>query len=90
MFNKGSASASGIYGGALKDNKRAVIVGDNLFCKCLVRNRLDCCRTNSVYNITIQKYLTPSGTDIHTKRYFSDIVVELTEDDIKNKDDKAT
>jgi carboxyl-terminal processing protease len=87
LINKGSASASEIMSGALKDNKRAVIVGETSFGKGLVQeiNRLP---NNSGLNITIQKYLTPNGTDIHKKGIKPDIVVELTEDDIKNKDDK--
>ena len=39
-------------------------------------------------NITIQKYLTPNGTDINKKGIQPDVVVELTEEDVKNKNDK--
>lgn len=87
LINKGSASASEIMSGALKDNKRAVIVGEKSFGKGLVQeiNRLP---NNSGINITIQKYLTPNGTDINKKGIEPDIVVELSEDDVKNKDDK--
>ena len=42
---------------------------------------------NSGINITIQKYLTPNGTDIHKKGITPDVVVELSEDDVKNKND---
>ena len=38
-------------------------------------------------NITIQKYLTPNGTDINKKGITPDIVVELTEEHVKNKND---
>ena len=38
-------------------------------------------------NITIQKYLTPNGTDINKKGISPDIIVELTEENVKNKDD---
>ncbi|MFA7658230.1 MAG: S41 family peptidase [Candidatus Gastranaerophilaceae bacterium] len=87
LINKGSASASEIMSGALKDNKRAVIVGEKSFGKGLVQeiNRLP---NNSGVNITIQKYLTPNGTDINKKGIEPDIVVELSDEDIKNKDDK--
>ena len=86
LINKGSASASEIFSGAMKDNKRAVIVGTQSFGKGLVQeiNKLP---NNSGINITIQKYLTPNGTDIHKKGITPDIVVELSEDDIKNKND---
>lgn len=87
LINKGSASASEIFSGAMKDNKRAVLIGEKSFGKGLVQeiNRLS---NDSGVNITIQKYLTPNGTDINKKGIDPDIVVELSEDDIKNKDDK--
>lgn len=87
LINKGSASASEILSGALKDNKRAVLVGETSFGKGLVQeiNRLP---NNSGVNITIQKYLTPNGTDINKKGIDPDIMVKLSDDDIKNKDDK--
>lgn len=87
LINKGSASASEIFSGAMKDNKRAVLIGEKSFGKGLVQeiNRLP---NDSGVNITIQKYLTPNGTDINKKGIEPDIKVELSEDDIKNKDDK--
>ncbi len=86
LVDKGSASASEIFSGAMKDNKRAVIVGTQSFGKGLVQeiNKLP---NNAGINITIQKYLTPNGTDIHKKGITPDILVELSEDDIKNKND---
>lgn len=86
LVDKGSASASEIFSGAMKDNKRAVIVGTQSFGKGLVQeiNKLP---NNSGINITIQKYLTPNGTDIHKKGITPDVLVEFTEDDLKNKND---
>lgn len=86
LINKGSASASEIFSGAMKDNKRAVIIGEQSFGKGLVQeiNKLP---FESGINITIQKYLTPNGTDINKKGITPDIEVTLTEDDIKNKND---
>lgn len=86
ILNKGSASASEIFSGAMKDNKRAVLVGTQSFGKGLVQeiNKLP---DNAGINITIQKYLTPNGTDIHKKGITPDIVVDLTEENVKNKDD---
>ena len=86
LINKGSASASEILSGALKDNKRAVLVGETSFGKGLVQeiNRLP---DDSGVNITIQKYLTPNGTDINKKGIDPDIKVELTEADITAKND---
>lgn len=86
LINKGSASASEILSGALKDNHRATIVGEQSFGKGLVQeiNKLP---DEAGMNITIQRYLTPSGTDIHKKGITPDVVVELTKENVENKDD---
>ncbi|MBQ6515919.1 S41 family peptidase [bacterium] len=86
LINKGSASASEIFSGAMKDNHRALLVGEQSFGKGLVQeiNRLP---DDAGVNITIQRYLTPSGADIHKKGITPNVVVELTEENIKNKDD---
>ena len=86
LINKGSASASEIFSGAMKDNHRAIIIGEQSFGKGLVQeiNKLP---YESGINITIQKYLTPNGTDINKKGITPDIEVKLTEDDVKNKND---
>jgi carboxyl-terminal processing protease len=86
LINKGSASASEILSGALKDNHRATIVGEQSFGKGLVQeiNKLP---DDAGMNITIQRYLTPSGTDIHKKGITPDVVVELTKENVDNKDD---
>lgn len=86
LINKGSASASEILSGALKDNHRATIVGEQSFGKGLVQeiNKLP---DEAGMNITIQRYLTPSGQDINKKGITPDVVVELTEENVKNKDD---
>ena len=86
LINKGSASASEIFSGAMKDNQRAVLVGENSFGKGLVQeiNKL---QGGSGVNITIQKYLTPNGTDINKKGIAPDIKAELSDEDIKTKHD---
>ena len=86
LINKGSASASEILSGALKDNHRATIIGEQSFGKGLVQeiNKLP---DEAGMNITIQRYLTPSGQDINKKGITPDVVVELTEEHVKNKDD---
>ncbi|MBQ2645305.1 S41 family peptidase [bacterium] len=86
LINGGSASASEIFSGAMKDNNRALIVGEKSFGKGLVQeiNKLP---GGSGCNITIQKYLTPSGTDIHKKGIKPDVTVTFSEDDIKSKRD---
>ena len=86
LINKGSASASEIFSGAMKDNQRALIVGETSFGKGLVQevNKLP---NGSGMNVTIQKYLTPNGTDINKKGITPDVEIKLTEEDIKNKND---
>ena len=86
LINKGSPSASEIFSGAIKDNHRGIIIGEQSFGKGLVQeiNKLP---YESGINITIQKYLTPNGTDINKKGITPDLVVELTEENVKNKDD---
>ena len=86
LINGGSASASEILSGALKDNNRATLVGTKTFGKGVVQeiNRL---ADGSGVNITTQKYLTPNGTDIHQKGIAPDVEVKMTEEDITQKRD---
>lgn len=86
LINGGSASASEILSGALKDNKRAVLIGERTFGKGLVQeiNQLP---GGSGVNITTQRYLTPNDTDINKKGIEPDIPVSLTEEDAKVKKD---
>lgn len=87
LIDGGSASASEILSGALKDNGRATLIGTKSFGKGLVQeiNKLP---GGSGANITTQKYLTPNGTDINKKGITPDIEVKNTEQDIKNKVDR--
>lgn len=79
LVNKGSASASEIVAGALKDRKRATIVGTQTFGKGIVQ---------TVYNmpdgeglkLTTSAYYTPSGVNIHGKGIVPDVKVELNEE----------
>lgn len=82
IINQGSASASEITSGALRDNGRATLVGQKSFGKGLVQgiNRLE---DGSGVNITIARYLTPNDTDIHKKGIIPDVPVDLTEKDYK-------
>lgn len=82
LINQGSASASEITSGALRDNGRAVLVGQKSFGKGLVQgiNRLE---DGSGVNITIARYLTPNDTDINKKGIVPDVSVDLTDKDYK-------
>ncbi len=87
LINKGSASASEILSGALKDNQRAILIGENTFGKGLVQEVKPLIPFGSGLNITIQKYLTPNGTDINKKGIAPDIEIKITEENVKNNDD---
>jgi carboxyl-terminal processing protease len=76
-----SASSAEILTGALKDNKRATIVGTQTFGKALVQSVHPLMSDSSGLAVTIAHYYTPDGTDISKKGIKPDLVVELTETD---------
>ena len=83
LVNEGSASASEILSGALQDNKRAVLVGQKTFGKGLVQS-VRGLSDGSGLTVTIAKYLTPKGTDIHKNGIRPDVPVELSEREIQS------
>jgi len=83
LVNEGSASASEILSGALQDNNRAILVGQKTFGKGLVQS-VRGLSDGSGITVTIAKYLTPSGRDIHKFGIQPNITAKLTEDDAKN------
>lgn len=85
LVNEGSASASEILSGALKDHGRAILVGEKTFGKGLVQLVRDL-PDGSGINITTNKYLTPNGTDINKIGIQPNYKVALSEDNLKNKE----
>lgn len=79
LVNGGSASASEIVSGALKDRKRAKIVGTQTFGKGIVQRLFDLSYGTAV-KLTISEYFTPNGENIHGKGIKPDYVVELPKD----------
>ncbi|CEK09691.1 S41 family peptidase [Legionella hackeliae] len=75
LINNGSASASEIVAGALKDNKRAIILGTQSFGKGSVQTVLPLDEKRGI-KLTTALYYTPSGTSIQAKGITPDIVVE--------------
>jgi carboxyl-terminal processing protease len=78
LVNEGSASASEILSGALQDNHRAVLVGEKTFGKGLVQS-VRGLSDGSGMTVTIAKYLTPSGRDIHKHGIDPDVRAKLPE-----------
>lgn len=78
LVDGGSASASEILAGALKDHKLATIVGTTTFGKGLVQNTIPFL-DGSALKVTIAKYYTPNGHYIHKKGIEPDVKVELEE-----------
>ena len=82
LMNEGSASASEILAGAIKDNKRGVLVGQHSFGKASVQKVLKLPDGSAVL-YTIAKYYTPSGTDITKKGISVDHDVKIPTGNIK-------
>ena len=86
LINQGSASASEILAGALKDNRNIKLIGEKSFGKGSVQ-QMEELSDGSALKITIAKCLTPKGESISEKGLEPDIKVEMTEDDYKNEKD---
>ena len=86
LVDGSSASASEILSGALKDYKKAKLLGTKTFGKGMVQ-RIVPLPNETGLNLTIAKYLTPNGADINKKGITPDIEVKLTLEDLKNKHD---
>ena len=85
LVNEGSASASEIVSGAIRDNNRGKLVGQKTFGKGLVQSM----RTlvdGSGLTVTVAKYLTPNGTDINKFGITPDIVVKMNSNPILQRE----
>ena len=82
LINKGSASASEIVAGALKDHKRAVLVGEKSYGKGSVQSIIPL-KNRGAIRLTISKYYLPSGRSISEVGVTPDITVEEESDDFR-------
>ena len=86
LINYGSASASEIVAGALKDHKRAIIVGENSFGKGAVQSIIPLKKRGAI-RLTVAKYYLPSGKSISEVGVRPDIEVNEEGDDFRIKTD---
>lgn len=79
LINEGSASASEIVAGAVKDHKRGILVGEKTYGKGSVQNLMPF-EGGDGMKLTIAKYYTPSGVCIHKIGIQPDIIIEEKDD----------
>ncbi|MBL5982134.1 peptidase S41 [Petrotoga sp. 8T1HF07.NaAc.6.1] len=81
LVNEGSASASEILTGALKDNGVATVIGETTYGKAAVQNTFSLSTGGEIW-LPIAHYFTPSGSDIHLKGIKPDIEVSNPEREV--------
>lgn len=86
LVDGGSASASEILAGALKENDRATLVGTKTYGKGSVQELIEITPETSL-KVTIARWLTPDGNSISENGLTPDFVVEMSEADIKAERD---
>ncbi len=75
LVNKGSASAAEIFAGAVKDNKRGLVIGETTFGKGSVQTVIPL-KDGSALRLTTAAYFTPAGKNLRDKGIEPDIIVE--------------
>ncbi len=86
LINQGSASASEIVSGALKDHKRAILIGEKSFGKGSVQSIIPL-KNKGGLRLTTAKYYLPSGVSIHETGVEPDITVKRNKDNFKINSD---
>lgn len=87
LIDHRSASASEIVAGAIQNHKTGTLVGTETFGKGLVQTIIALEGDPSAVAITTAKYLTPNGQDVTKNKIHPDVVVEPSEEDLKNDND---
>jgi len=84
LVNEGSASASEITAGAIQDYSRGVIIGSTTFGKGLIQNWIELHGENGAIRVSVARWLTPKGRQIHENGLDPDIKVEMTDEDYES------
>ncbi len=84
LINKGSASASEIVAGAIQDYKRGKLIGETSFGKGTIQESQELPEKTGIH-ITTAKWLTPQGRWIHQLGLTPDVLVELTDEQLKQE-----
>jgi carboxyl-terminal processing protease len=82
LINEGSASASEIVAGAIQDYKRGYLVGKQSYGKGSVQNYINLDDDQGAVRITVARWLTPLGRQIHGVGLQPEFPVEITEEDL--------
>ncbi|MFZ5969722.1 MAG: S41 family peptidase [Bacillota bacterium] len=83
LVNKGSASASEILAGAVKDTKSGTLIGTTTFGKGLVQQVKEL-KDGTGFKLTTSQYFTPNGTYIHGKGIEPDISIEIDQEKLES------
>ena len=83
LVNGNSASASEVFSGAMKDYKVATLVGTNTFGKGIVQSIVPF-EDGTAMKVTVSKYYTPNGVNIHGTGIKPDVVEELNKEALKD------
>ena len=86
LINQGSASASEILAGALRELRHVKLIGEKTFGKGSVQE-LTTLKYQSALRLTVAKWLTPNGINIHEQGLEPDIKIEILEEDWENERD---
>jgi len=86
LINQGSASASEILAGALRDNRKVKLIGETSFGKGSVQE-MEKLKDGSSLKVTIARWLTPNGDSISEKGLEPDIKAEISDKDLEDGKD---